>query len=67
MINIYKISNLLALYIYKKLTRKHTKEERKQIVDELVSMGFRSAHANEALDYCADKTTALDWLCKLFF
>ncbi|KAI8083455.1 P-loop containing nucleoside triphosphate hydrolase protein [Thamnidium elegans] len=48
---------------YQPLTRKHTKEERKQIVDELVSMGFRSAHANEALDYCADKTTALDWLC----
>jgi hypothetical protein len=27
-------------------------------------MGFRSAHANEALDYSIDKTSALDWLCK---
>ncbi|CAO0799169.1 unnamed protein product [Mucor circinelloides] len=48
---------------YQPLPRKHTKEERKQLVDELVKMGFRSAHANEALDYSVDKTSALDWLC----
>lgn len=29
-------------------------------------MGFRTAHADEALDYSIDKTAALDWLCKLF-
>jgi hypothetical protein len=26
-------------------------------------MGFRTAHANEALDYSIDKAAALDWLC----
>lgn len=58
---LWKIFNLL----YIKLTRKHTKEERRHLINELVNMGFRSAHADEALDYSADKTVALDWLCKL--
>ncbi|KAI8638361.1 P-loop containing nucleoside triphosphate hydrolase protein [Parasitella parasitica] len=48
---------------YQPLPRKHTKEERKQLIHELVNMGFRSAHADEALDYSIDKTSALDWLC----
>ncbi|CAO3628819.1 unnamed protein product [Mucor hiemalis] len=48
---------------YQPLSRKHTKEERKHLIDELVKMGFRSAHADEALDYSIDKTAALDWLC----
>lgn len=48
---------------YQPLNRKHTKEERKHLIDELVKMGFRTAHADEALDYSIDKTAALDWLC----
>ncbi|RCH81261.1 hypothetical protein CU098_004984, partial [Rhizopus stolonifer] len=48
---------------YQPLPRKHSKEERKQLTDELVRMGFRAAHADEALDYSVDKTAALDWLC----
>ncbi|CEP19067.1 hypothetical protein [Parasitella parasitica] len=48
---------------YQPLPRKHTKEERKQLNDELTKMGFRFAHADEALDYSMDRTSALDWLC----
>lgn len=33
-------------------------------MDGLVKMGFRSSHVNEALDYCSDTASALDWLCK---
>ncbi|KAI9472058.1 MAG: P-loop containing nucleoside triphosphate hydrolase protein [Benjaminiella poitrasii] len=48
---------------YQPLPRKHTKEERKKLIRELVEMGFRAAHADEALDYSMDKASALDWLC----
>jgi ATP-dependent RNA helicase DHX57 len=52
------------LTILSQLTRKHTKEERNGLVNQLVRLGFRKAHAHEALDYSQDKATALDWLCK---
>ncbi|KAI7863168.1 P-loop containing nucleoside triphosphate hydrolase protein [Spinellus fusiger] len=29
----------------------------------LVGMGFRKAHVEEALEYCLDRISALDWLC----
>ncbi|CAO3662941.1 unnamed protein product [Rhizopus stolonifer] len=48
---------------YQPLSRKHTKQERIQLIKELNHMGFRSAHIDEALDYSPDRETALDWLC----
>ncbi|KAI8380604.1 P-loop containing nucleoside triphosphate hydrolase protein [Choanephora cucurbitarum] len=48
---------------YQPLARKHSREERKQLIAELVKMGFRATHADEALDYSADTSSALDWLC----
>ncbi|KAI8981960.1 P-loop containing nucleoside triphosphate hydrolase protein [Mycotypha africana] len=41
---------------------KHTAQEKKQLIDILVKMGFRAAHADEALDYSKDTADALDWL-----
>ncbi|KAJ3029969.1 UNVERIFIED_CONTAM: hypothetical protein HDU68_010546 [Siphonaria sp. JEL0065] len=37
--------------------------ERSQILDSLVSKGFRRLHAEEALEYTSDVTSALNWLC----
>ncbi|PHZ15236.1 P-loop containing nucleoside triphosphate hydrolase protein [Rhizopus microsporus ATCC 52813] len=48
---------------YQPLPREHTKQERMHLTKELVAMGFRPAHVDEALDYSPDKETALDWLC----
>ncbi|KAI7898210.1 P-loop containing nucleoside triphosphate hydrolase protein [Cokeromyces recurvatus] len=48
---------------YQPLPRKHTKQEKEKLIKELVEMGFRATHADEALDYSADKASALDWLC----
>ncbi|KAI9020185.1 P-loop containing nucleoside triphosphate hydrolase protein [Phycomyces nitens] len=36
---------------------------RNDISHGLVRMGFRKAHVEEALEYCADMGAALDWLC----
>ncbi|KAI8333238.1 hypothetical protein BD560DRAFT_46324 [Blakeslea trispora] len=52
---------------YQPLPKKHSKEERKRLIGELVRMGFRAAHADEALDYSVDTSSALDWLCKFRF
>ncbi|KAI9482586.1 P-loop containing nucleoside triphosphate hydrolase protein [Zychaea mexicana] len=38
-------------------------EERKEIEEGLVRMGFRPSHVDEALEYCSDMAMALDWLC----
>lgn len=32
----------------------------------LTRMGFRDRHVAEALQYCNDQPSALDWLCKSF-
>eukprot|EP00053_Salpingoeca_punica_P017114 m.163705 g.163705 ORF g.163705 m.163705 type:complete len:1485 (-) comp17116_c0_seq1:220-4674(-) len=40
-----------------------TDAARAQLVAELKGMGFRQAHAEEALQYVRSKTSALDWLC----
>jgi ATP-dependent RNA helicase DHX57 len=37
--------------------------DKKSIVKGLVEKGFRQAHAEEAVLYCDDLTSALDWLC----
>ncbi|KAJ3413929.1 ATPdependent RNA helicase [Chytridiales sp. JEL 0842] len=37
--------------------------DKKSIIKSLVEKGFRQAHAEEAIEYCNDLTSALDWLC----
>ncbi|CAO3593081.1 unnamed protein product [Absidia cylindrospora] len=49
--------------VYQPSTKKLNAGEKKDIIDGLVKMGFRPSHVNEALDYCGDTTSALDWLC----
>ncbi|KAI9360815.1 P-loop containing nucleoside triphosphate hydrolase protein [Zopfochytrium polystomum] len=34
-----------------------------EVVDALVKKGFRRAHATEAVQYCSDLVSAMDWLC----
>ncbi|KAI8987072.1 P-loop containing nucleoside triphosphate hydrolase protein [Pilobolus umbonatus] len=48
---------------YQPLPKKHSKEERRRLVERLVKMGFRASHADEALDYSRNTSEALDWLC----
>ncbi|ORZ15288.1 P-loop containing nucleoside triphosphate hydrolase protein [Absidia repens] len=49
--------------VYQPSTKKLNVGQKKDIIDGLVKMGFRPSHASEALDYCDDTTSALDWLC----
>ncbi|KAF4553820.1 Helicase associated domain (HA2)-containing protein 1 [Elsinoe fawcettii] len=36
--------------------------EKRKVVDELVSQGFRRAHVQEAVDECKDREETLEWL-----
>ncbi|ORX44750.1 P-loop containing nucleoside triphosphate hydrolase protein [Hesseltinella vesiculosa] len=49
--------------IYEPVKKPLPAQQSKKIVEQLVSMGFRTTHAKEALEYCSDVNTALDWLC----
>ncbi|RUS16233.1 P-loop containing nucleoside triphosphate hydrolase protein [Endogone sp. FLAS-F59071] len=41
-----------------------TQSQKSKLQSSLVRMGFRLPHIEEALEYCRDEATALDWLCK---
>ncbi|KAI9300769.1 P-loop containing nucleoside triphosphate hydrolase protein [Cunninghamella echinulata] len=60
-----KIENIIrqSHLVYQTNGKKLSSSERQNILDGLVKMGFRPSHANEALDYCSDTASALDWLC----
>ncbi|KAI8077768.1 P-loop containing nucleoside triphosphate hydrolase protein [Halteromyces radiatus] len=49
--------------VYQPSTKKLKPDEKQEIMDGLIKMGFRPSHVNEALDYCSDTASALDWLC----
>ncbi|RUP47114.1 hypothetical protein BC936DRAFT_146116 [Jimgerdemannia flammicorona] len=40
-----------------------TNSEKDALRAVLLHMGFRGSHVEEALEYCWDEATALDWLC----
>ncbi|KAI9264369.1 hypothetical protein BDA99DRAFT_55321 [Phascolomyces articulosus] len=57
--DVVKKSNI----VYQTVGTTLSEEERKEIIEGLVRMGFRSSHVDEALEYCSDTAMALDWLC----
>ncbi|KAI8368128.1 P-loop containing nucleoside triphosphate hydrolase protein [Radiomyces spectabilis] len=56
---VIKRSNL----VYQTPTEPLSTDTQRKIIDTLVHMGFRRSHAEEALEYCSDTSSALDWLC----
>ncbi|KAI9321214.1 P-loop containing nucleoside triphosphate hydrolase protein [Dichotomocladium elegans] len=47
---------------YQPVTKELSKGEQDKISADLVRMGFRPSHVNEALEYSSDLAMALDWL-----